>query len=68
MTAKEKLDSWIGASVLLDEETEELWKLIEAYVDEEHEERCDDCNPRDAGLCDDCEERMGEPRRNEGYE
>ena len=66
MTAKEKLDSWIGTSVLLDEETEELWKLIEAYVDEEHEARCDDCEERKN--CDDCDERRGEPRHNEGYE
>jgi len=71
MTAKEKLDDWICASVLLDEETEDLWNLIEAYVKEEHEARCSDCNPSDAGFCDSCERIDPDnppERENEGYQ
>jgi len=71
MTAKEKLDIWMGASVFFDEETEEWWKLIEAYVDEEHLARCADCNPSDAGFCDSCDriDPDNPPERdNEGYQ
>lgn len=67
LTAKEELDIFLGQ--IDDYNPDNLRKLIEAHVEEEHLIRCGDCNPKDAGFCDNCDERRSdEPRRNEGYE